>query len=182
MAYPIVYSDPPWPYYGAQDKWAAAAKFYQTQTVHDLIAIAKPPLATPGILFMWTTSAHMENALRLLKTWKLYYRGIAFVWIKTSKTTGEPLRAQGVRPSITKPLTEFVVVGSTQEKGRPLPLADEGIVQTVFAPKREHSRKPDEVRTRIGKMYPQVDKLEMFARSEHIGWVAAGDQIDKFGV
>jgi len=62
---------------------------------------------------------------------------------------GVPIGAQGVRPSITKPLTELVVAGSTVARGRPIALASEGVCQTVFAPKAEHSRKPEALQERI---------------------------------
>ena len=36
--YDVVLADPPWGYYGQQDKWGAAAKFYQTSPDDDLRA------------------------------------------------------------------------------------------------------------------------------------------------
>lgn len=107
--------------------------------------------------------------------------GVAFVWVKTRKD-GTPVGAQGVRPSIVKPLTEFVLVASKVEKGRPLKLFSESVVQTVFAPKREHSRKPDEVYDRIEALYPlgQYSHLEMFARVTRPGWVSHGNEVGKF--
>jgi N6-adenosine-specific RNA methylase IME4 len=180
--YEVVYSDPPWSYYGAQDKWGAAAKFYRTAGLTDLARLAKPPLADPGVFFLWVPSAHLGHALSLIEYhWALSYRGVAFVWVKT-KGNGTPIGAQGVRPSVTKPLTEFVLAASTMARGRPLPIADEGICQTVFAPKREHSRKPDEVRKRIELLYPRASKLEMFSRVQTPGWDVHGDEITKYPV
>ena len=53
-------------------------------------------------------------------------------------------------------------------------------MQTVFAPKREHSRKPDEVAERIEALYPNASKLEMFARTTRPGWDAFGNEVGKF--
>lgn len=175
--YEVVLVDPPWSYYGDQTKWGAAAKFYETQSDE---WIAQLPVADilseKNVVFLWTTSAKLEVSLSVLSSWGLSYRGVGFVWIKT-RLDGSPIGAQGVRPSITKPLTEFVLVGSTAKKGRPLPLEDEGIVQTVFAPKREHSRKPDEVAERIERMYPYSAKIELFARGAgRPGWDVWGDE------
>lgn len=178
MTYDIVLADPPWQYYGSSTKWGAAAKFYSTMDYSDILA-HPPPLANPGILFLWTTSAFFEMALELFADWQLLYRGVAFVWVKTKKD-GTPIGAQGVRPSITKPLTEFVLAGSQVAQGRPLPLADESVCQTVFAPRREHSRKPTEVVQRIEAMYPNATKLEMYAREHRPGWAAWGDEVGKF--
>ena len=57
-------------------------------------------LADRAVVFVWTTSAKLPDALELLSAWKLTYRGIAFVWVKTT-LAGVPIGAQGVRPSIT---------------------------------------------------------------------------------
>lgn len=87
-----------------------------------------------------------------------------------------------MRPSIiTKPLTELVVPGSTMTRGRPLALANEGVCQTVFAPKAEHSRKPDAVQERIEAMYPTACMLELFARRRRVGWDAWGDEVAQEG-
>ena len=171
--YDVVLSDPPWSYHGQQDKWGAAAKFYTTQSEQDLVTIARPPLTPTGVLFMWATGPKLDTAIRLIDAWNLAYRGMAFVWIKTSKD-GVPWKARGVRPSIVKPLTEFVLAASPVAKGRPMPLASEAVVQTVFAPVGEHSVKPEAVAERIEQLYPDAQKLEMFARSQRPGWDVTG--------
>jgi len=50
----------------------------------------------------------------------------------------------------------------------------------IDAPRREHSRKPDEIYERIERL---VDGpyLEMFARQTRDGWDAWGNETDKFG-
>lgn len=172
----VVLSDPPWKYYGNPNKWAAAGKHYKCLGQDELIEVARPPLAKPGVLFMWSTSAMMAAAIALMGEWGLHYRGVAFVWVKTSKS-GAPIGAQGVRPSITKPLTEFVLAATHSAKGRPLPLASESVCRTVFAPRREHSRKPDEVQDRIEALYPNATKLEMFSRQWRTGWGSHGNEL-----
>lgn len=49
-------------------------------------------------------------------------------------------------------------------------LGSEAVCQTVFAPKRGHSEKPEQVQTSIELLYPYSVKLEMFARSGRSGW------------
>jgi N6-adenosine-specific RNA methylase IME4 len=178
--YPVILTDPPWFYYGDQKgKYAMASKHYNTESDEDLIEIGRPPLSDPGILFMWTTSAKMGTALRLIEEWGLHYRGVAFTWIKVSKVTGKPFGARGPRASITKPLCEYVLAASTKAKGRPLKFGPggEGVVSTVFAPVGEHSAKPTEVHERIEILYPEYRKLEMFARNTRRGWDVVGDEV-----
>jgi N6-adenosine-specific RNA methylase IME4 len=134
-------------------------------------------LNKPGVIFMWVTSPRLDFAIDLLRAWGFTYRGVAFTWVKTRKDGLTPIGAQGVRPSIIKPTTEFVIVASNVTKGRPLPLADEGVSHVVLAAKMEHSRKPDEVHRRIERLYPNQLKLEMFARRPMDGWDVWGNEI-----
>lgn len=179
-SYDVVLADPPWSYYGQQDKWAAAAKFYPTAADEAISTLPMHDLLTKnGVLFLWATSPRLDAAMECLKHWELHFRGIAFVWVKSRKD-GKPIGAQGVRPSIIKPTAEYVIAASKVAKGRPLKLFNEAVPNVILAPRREHSQKPDEIQEYIEKMYPQADKLEMFARTSRLGWDSWGNEIDRF--
>jgi N6-adenosine-specific RNA methylase IME4 len=45
----------------------------------------------------------------------------------------------------------------------------------ITSPRREHSRKPDEAYDLIERMYPELPKLELFARQARPGWDAWGN-------
>ena len=180
--YDVIYADPPWKYRqqrpGGMNN---AADHYDVMSLEDIAALPEWGLLNkPGVVFMWTTSPLLEESMELGKMLGLHYRGIQFVWVKTRKD-GKPMKAAGIRPTIVKPLTELVLGFSTERTGRPLPLASESVVQTVFAPRRQHSRKPDEVAQRIEELYPNATKLEMFARETREGWAAFGNEVGKFG-
>lgn len=170
----VILADPPWDYYGQQDKWGAAAKFYPLMSDSELLGM-EIPLKPRGVLFLWATCPRLDFAIELGTRWAGNYRGVAFVWCKTTQT-GNLIGAQGVRPSIIKPTTELVLAFSPVKTGRPMKLYDESIVQTVLAPRQEHSRKPDAVMERIERMYPYASKLEMFARRPRHGWEAMGNE------
>ena len=175
--YDIVLTDPPWYYYGDPNKMAAAGKHYSLMTNEDIMALPVEKMITKtGILFMWCTSSTLEIAIECIKAWGMHYRGVGFVWVKT-KQDGTPMGARGVRPSIIKPLTEFVLLGSKVPKGRPMKLHDESIRQTIFAPVGAHSAKPLSVHYSIESMYPNTNKLEMFARKPQPGWTCWGNQV-----
>ena len=173
----VLLLDPPWNYYGSATKPAAAGKHY---TLIPDDEMEKLPIAkivkNPGVVFLWATCPRLDFALECIKAWNLYFRGVAFVWIKT-KQNGEPIKAQGVRPSVVKPLTELVLVASSKRLERTLPLASESVCQTVFAPRGDHSTKPLEVQERIEQLYPDTTKLEMFARKYRKGWSCWGDAL-----
>jgi N6-adenosine-specific RNA methylase IME4 len=54
------------------------------------------------------------------------------------------------------------------------------IEQVVFAPLREHSRKPDEVVHRIDRLVGDIPRIELFARERRPGWSAWGDEVNLY--
>jgi N6-adenosine-specific RNA methylase IME4 len=56
---------------------------------------------------------------------------------------------------------------------------DKGVFEIIVAPRREHSRKPDEVYRRIEK-YCAGQRLDLFPRQRRDGWIPYGDEADKF--
>lgn len=183
VTYDVIVSDPPWKYDVAGKGWGKAENYYRTHPLDEIVSMGGMPdiLADRGVLFLWATSPLLDDAIELLNKWGLTFRGVAFVWVKTKKTEPTtPIGAQGVRPSIVKPTVEFVLAASRVKRGRPMPLFDESVRQVILAPKREHSRKPDEVFERIEALYPDARRLEMFARQSRAGWDAWGNEATKF--
>src|SRR5262249_23037626 len=58
----------------------------------------------------------------------------------------------------------------------PCPLPGNRPSSVIQAPRREHSRKPDEAYELIERMYPELPKIELFARNSRRGWDAWGNQ------
>jgi N6-adenosine-specific RNA methylase IME4 len=51
--------------------------------------------------------------------------------------------------------------------------------QVILAPRREHSRKPDEIHERIERLLPGPYG-ELDAREERAGWDVWGDEVGRF--
>jgi N6-adenosine-specific RNA methylase IME4 len=172
----VVLIDVPWSHYGSGTKMGAAAKEYRLMSDADVRVLPiRERLTDRGVLFVWATCPRLDFAIEVIKSWGLHYRGVGFVWVKTTKH-GVPVKARGVRPSIVKPLVELVLCASPVRRGRPMKLASESVVQTVLATPTAHSAKPVEVYERIEALYPTATKLEVFARSSRVGWSRFGDQ------
>jgi len=160
----------------------AAAKFYPTMSDEQIAAIPVLDWLEPRhVVFLWATGPRLDNAIDTLRCWGLVFRGLAFCWVKTKKDGLTPVGAQGVRPSIVKPTTEFVLAASVKAKGRPLPIADEGVKQVVLAAKGLHSVKPESVQDRIDRLYPNLRKAEIFARRLRPGWDSYGEDLNPVG-
>ena len=56
---------------------------------------------------------------------------------------------------------------------------DRGVDQLIISKLREHSRKPDEIYTRIEKLV-KGPYIELFARTTKKGWDSWGNQVGKF--
>jgi site-specific DNA-methyltransferase (adenine-specific) len=135
--------------------------------------------AKKAALFMWTTSSKMAEACALIPHWGFAYRGVFQVWVKTSNG-GNIIHGQGVRPSFTKPTAEYLLVASTQAKGRVFPLLTEKMSNVVLAPRPNniHSKKPAEFRDNITALLGDRPRLELFSRQDIPGWDAFGNQIE----
>lgn len=177
--YQVVLADPPWSYYGDPNKDQAAGKHYSLMATADIAALPVRGLTEKrAACFMWATGPRLPEAIDVMQAWGFHYRGIAYVWVKTS-TVGRIISGQGVRPTFVKPTTELVLVGSTCKTGRPLPLLTEGQGQVVLAPRpgNRHSAKPLEIRQRIVELLGDVPRIELFARDRVEGWDAWGNEV-----
>lgn len=168
--YGCIVADPPWsfetfcgkrttPHRGAQEH-------YTTMQLSGLQLLPVADWADSNCaLFMWVVDSHLDEALALGKWWGFEFKTCAFVWSKGRIGMGYWTRKQ------TEQCWLFT-------KGKPA-RKDKGVRQVIDAPRREHSRKPDEV---YGRVEALVDGpyLEMFARQRRPGWDAWGNEVEKF--
>ena len=166
----IIYADPPWDYKGqlqhagpGSRDTGGAARHYPTVTLEMLSALDVPRIRAPdSLLFMWSSSPHLDQAIDLGKRWGFAWATVAFVWDK-----------QRVNPGFyTMSQCELCLVF---KHGRiPLPRGARNVRQLVSEKRGAHSQKPDEVRHRIDAMFPDACKIELFARHRVDGWTAWG--------
>lgn len=174
--YSVVYADPPWKYNDRRNKHTrfcgGAMAHY---SVMDYKTIATLPVNNitedSAVLFLWATFPMLKEALYVLESWGFTYTTLGFSWIKTNKRNGKPFFGIGY---YTKSNCEVCLLGV---KGKTIKPAVNTVSSCVIAPRREHSRKPDEVRNGIEKMYPQQKKIELFARQESEGWDCWGNEV-----
>jgi N6-adenosine-specific RNA methylase IME4 len=169
----IIYADPPWDYQGqvqhagrSSAPTGGAASHYPTMTLPMLKRMRVETLAEPdALLFLWTSSPHMPQAIELMRAWGFEYMTVAFVWDKVKVNPGYYTMSQ----------CELCLVG---KRGKiPQPRGARNIRQLVVAERGAHSAKPEEVRRRIEAMFPKQSKVELFARTVAPGWRAWGNEI-----
>ena len=157
----VVLVDPPWQYYfplrGAPDA------HYPTMKKEDILEL-ELPVADDSILFLWSTNPHLENALDIVREWGFTYK-TNLVWVKDKIGTGYYVRGKH----------ELLLIAT---KGKiPPPIEENRFPSVLYAPRKEHSTKPDEVYNYIEVMYPNRRYLELFARNPRENWTSWGLEI-----
>jgi N6-adenosine-specific RNA methylase IME4 len=118
------------------------------------------------LLFLWTSSPHLPQAIELMESWGFKYMTIAFVWDKQKLNPGYYTMSQ----------IEICLVG---KRGKiPTPRGTRNERQFLSEMRTAHSKKPDEIRERIHKMFPTQKKLEMFARQPSPNFDVFGNQVE----
>lgn len=144
--YNIIYADPPWSYktWTAKGGHKSASAHYQTMSKEDIQAMGdtiKKISADDCVLFLWVTMPNLIEGLELFEKWGFTYKTCGFNWVKTYRS-GKPVIGLGYW---TRANSELCLIGT---KGK-IRRVDNSVSQIILAEKREHSRKPDEVRDRI---------------------------------
>lgn len=164
----IIYADPPWPY---RDKNCAGNRKlkYPSMSIDKLKAMPVSEISKPdAVCLMWVTAPLMKDGLQVLESWGFDYKTIAFTWIKINKIADSFFWGMG---NSTRANAEFVLLG---KKGK-LPRVNAGVHSIIRERVQEHSRKPDEVRKRILKLYGKKPRIELFARQNIRGWNSWGN-------
>jgi N6-adenosine-specific RNA methylase IME4 len=181
--YNIIYADPPWSYkvWSGKGKRGAAANHYPTQTLAYLQSLDVPAICEKRcVLFMWATFPCLLDALALGMAWGFSYKTTAFVWIKKNRNNNGVFIGLG---HYTRANAEIVLLFT---KGQPLTRQAKDVSQVIISKIGEHSVKPPEIRNRIVRLFGDLPRIELFARSrkgffpdsEYEGWDVYGNEIN----
>jgi N6-adenosine-specific RNA methylase IME4 len=180
--YGVIYADPPWNFktYSELGTGRAAVAHYQCMTFEQIVDLQPARWAARDcVLFLWATDPMLPKALQLIEAWGFTYKTVGFYWAKTNKRVD--LNALSTNDFFTglgywsRANPEQCLLAT---RGSPSRLAMD-VRRLVIAPRREHSRKPNEVYDRIERLAPGP-YLELFARNSRPGWDAWGDQVSLF--
>lgn len=170
----VIYADPPWKFkaYSGKGKQRSADRRYDTQSLDKIKAMPIEKLAAKDCaLLMWAVLPEFPGALEVIKAWGFEYKTVAFVWIKQNRSGKGLFWGMGYW---TRANAEVCLLAT---RGKPRRRA-KGVHQVVMSPVRDHSRKPDEVRTRIQQLL-SGPYIELFARGKaRPGWTAWGNEAE----
>lgn len=123
--------------------------------------------AENSILFLWTIDKYLFEAQRLAETlgYRLHAR---MIW---NKVTGIPA-------AFTVRFGHEYLLYMYRGKLTPVNQEERGKIHTVFTEQvKRHSQKPEVAYEIIERLYPNLKKLEMYARNQRDGWDCWGNEV-----
>ena len=159
--YRVVYADPPWEYKGKIGaNGSNVNSHYNTMPIEKIKSLkVKEVIDDNAVLFLWTTDSYLKRAIDVMESWGFKYKTVAFVWVKLGLNK-KPVTVPG--PYTTKS-SELCLLGI---KGHVTKYIGTRPRQIVIKKREEHSKKPDVVRDRISKMFPNGPTHAASARAD----------------
>lgn len=164
--YGLIYADPPWKQSkggkkSVRENSSGKPLDYPTCSLDEIkehLRLATESTTENSILFLWTIDKYLFEA----------QQNARMIW---DKVTGIPA-AFTVRYG-----HEYLLY---MYKGKLTPVAkdERGKIHTVFRERvTKHSKKPDIAYEIIERLYPDLKKLEMYARETRDGWDSFGNEV-----
>jgi N6-adenosine-specific RNA methylase IME4 len=184
-----ILADPPWRFRawngntkvqkrGSKTTYLAAEVYYNSMSADEISLLPVDELAAKDcVLFLWSTWPTLMDAVRIIERWGFTYKTCAFSWMKADpyRLFADEATPQMLMGYWTRANTEPCLLAT---RGKPKRL-NADVRQGIIAPRREHSRKPDEIHGRIERLVAGP-YLELFARAERPGWTVWGNETTKF--
>lgn len=172
--YSIIYADPAWLYKCGKNHLSKTSMIngkhdiqYDSMTIDVMKNLPINYISEDNcLLFMWVTSPFLKIGIDLLENWGFNFSTIGFIWYKEKSNPG----------SYTLSECEICIIA---KKGKiPMPRGSRNERQFLSEIRTQHSKKPDEIRNRIMRMFPEKNKIELFAREKTEGWDVWGNEVE----
>lgn len=172
--YGLLYVDPPWKQAkGGKKKARKESGKPLDYPVLELVEIKNhleqgSNLTTENsILFLWTIEKYLFQAEEISKNlgYKLHAR---MIWNKVN----------GIPSAFTIRYGHEYLLYMWKGKFTPVAVEERGKIHSVFTEKvKRHSQKPDVAYQIIERLYPDLQKLEMYARIQRDDWDCWGNEV-----
>lgn len=160
----VILADPPWTYDQRASETRQVERHYPTDKLAEIKALPVADIAAEDcVLYLWATVPLLPEAMEVVDAWGFEYK-TALAWVKDRIGMGWWARSR----------FELLLICT---KGKPpTPEAQNRPDAVIEAPRREHSRKPDEAREIIEQMFPGAKRVELYAREKRDGWHTWGNE------
>ncbi len=174
----IIVADCPWKFGDKLPGVRGAESHYPCMSTIDLMELRLPPIADNAILFQWYVASMLEDAVAVTNAWGFTIK-TQMIWVKTKNgvvddTVDEGDLAFGMGRSV-RAAHEGCLIAT---KGKYTQLITAKNVRSVFfAPRGEHSAKPNKFYELVETMCAGGEKVELFARTPRSGWTGIGHML-----
>jgi N6-adenosine-specific RNA methylase IME4 len=176
--------DPPWRYRDrltmSDVKRGAEANYQGTMSFEDIRALPCRSLADDdAIMGLWVGNPIMAWGFELLAAWGFEFKQ-PWHWVKTSKAYKgklEELDEDGLAfgmGRLSRTCSETMLIGVRGKINNHLKSRRErNVIPHKALP---HSRKPEVFQDRFDRMFPEGERLELFARRTRPNWTCLGNE------
>jgi N6-adenosine-specific RNA methylase IME4 len=133
----------------------SAANHYPVMSIADIKTMSVPA-APDAVLFLWAMVPMLPQAFEVIAAWGVAYKNSLY-WLKPSVGTGYWTRNR----------VEQLLIGTCGAIPAPLP---GGQPAQIEGPRGRHSEKPEDFARMIERLYPNLPRIELFARRSRPGW------------
>jgi N6-adenosine-specific RNA methylase IME4 len=172
--YNLILADPPWKQAkggkkNARPNSSGTTLDYQVCSLDEIknhLKEATEHTSENSILFLWTIDKYLFEAQQIAEElgYKLHAR---MIWNKVV----------GIPAAFTVRYGHEYLLYMYKGKFIPVAIQERGKIHTVFTEKcQRHSQKPEIGFEIINRLYPDLDKLEMYARQKRAGWDCWGNE------
>lgn len=164
--YRVIYADPPWQYGDERVAAGGAVAQYPLMSIEQLCDMNVADLAAKNaVLFLWVTVPLLAESMDVIDAWGFEYK-THIVWDKQKPFYGNYSHVQH----------ELLCLCT---KGSCVPRKDSHLPRSIITIKKtRHSAKPHEFYELIESLYPDGNRIELFARNKRDGWESWGNEIN----
>ncbi len=186
MKYDVIVADPPWHFNDGLEKMKtpvrrSAQSQYSTLSINEIQALNVPGLANPTgcMLALWVPSSMLVMGLETMKRWGFTHKQ-TFIWVKMKKDFSKEKDINNATRfgmgRLFRQAHEIALIGTSGKSIYPK-LKNNSQRSVSFDLNEGHSIKPGTLQDRLDLMFPDTEKLEIFARRTRSGWTCIGDGV-----
>lgn len=179
---------------------------YNTMTISKIKEMPIASVSDPdgAILALWVPSSLLQEGLDVMKAWGFSHKQ-TYIWVKTKKEPLKILNKQikqslkkllGKSTDISKIVGDFdlndslgffmgrlfrqtheICLIGINHKNIYKKLKNKSQVSVSLNENFKHSKKPEHLQDSLEKMFPDTNKLEIFARRERDNWTCLGNEV-----
>lgn len=175
MSYGVILADFPWQYTmrGPKGYDRSPEAHYRTMSDEEILNLPVSHLARGDcMMVMWAIWPRLPFAIKAMEHFGFKYK-TGGSWRKLTKTGKTAMGGGYILRSSCEPFL-IGTIGAPKYRSK----AEKNFIQSL---RREHSRKPPEMREMISRLLPEEFGCELFAREDWPGYDVWGDQLGNFG-